>query len=301
MKKVLIFAKVACRIIAKVETLPKEGEDFQPISTSYEIIGSAFSSASVFNKFNFDYELIAPIGTGVYGEYVTQYAEKQGIELDHVNEGTQGVEYVLQDKQRKESGFVMPGSEYDFDESFVEYLDEEEISAVIAYSDLFCGSGADMLVDTISRLDCPFYFLPNGNLENIEDTILEDIYNLSPVLCLADQDISFLTKNDDFNKEIEKIQTLTQNAVVLWTKNDGILYRDFSQDMHLEWEKTVDGDEHELTFLAFIVALISGVDVRNSLYFSKQYLEKYIQSHKKLDDYDYSYLKQQLVHLITMK
>ena len=48
MKKVLIFARMGCKIVAVVQTLPKEGEDFTPESTDFESAGSAFQAYEMF-------------------------------------------------------------------------------------------------------------------------------------------------------------------------------------------------------------------------------------------------------------
>ena len=61
MKKVLIFARMGCKIVASVQTLPKEGEDFTPESTDFEPAGSAFQAYEMFDAFSIPVDLVAPV------------------------------------------------------------------------------------------------------------------------------------------------------------------------------------------------------------------------------------------------
>lgn len=303
MKKVLIFARMGCKIVAAVQTLPKEGEDFTPESTDFEPAGSAFQAYEMFDAFSIPVDLVAPVGSGVYGQKVEELAEEKHIPVEYHQDELQGVEYCFKDAQGKKTGMVVPGSEYDFDESFTEYTDGEEISAIVAFGDLFCGNGAEELVESISRFDCPFYFVPQGNIENIEEDVLKDILSLSCEVCLSGQEAGALHSSKDLYTAIGLLQKQTGRGVFCFTQDTGVVYRDGTEDLCVEWNTQIAVKEEDISviILAFIISRISTVDVRNSLMFSKEYLERYLRNQKNMDAYDQDAQRQKLIHLITMK
>ena len=228
---------------------------------------------------------------------------RQPITSKLVADELQGVEYCLKDAQGKKTGMVVPGSEYDFDESFTEYTDGEEISAIVAFGDLFCGNGAEGLVESISRFDCPFYFVPQGNIENIEEDVLKDILSLSCEVCLSGQEAGTLHSSKDLFTAIGLLQKQTGRGVFCFTQDTGVVYRDGTEDLRVEWNTQIAVKEEDISviILAFIISRISTVDVRNSLMFSKEYLERYLRNQRNMDAYDQDAQRQKLIHLITMK
>ena len=70
MKKTLMIGPSYVDINAKVRKLPKGNEDMDILSTSQKISGSGYVCANVFEKLGMDYELISPVGEGVYGDAV---------------------------------------------------------------------------------------------------------------------------------------------------------------------------------------------------------------------------------------
>lgn len=304
MKKIVIFARVACKIVAKVKVIPKEGEEILPLSSSMELSGSALCISEILQKFAIPFELIAPCGTGTYGEQVVSLSEKRGLPLNCPNEGLQGVEYCFQDEEGKESTLLIPGSEYDFDEESVESLDSEEISAVIVYGDLLCGNGAEELLDFLSRTDCPLYVLPDGNYENMEQEISEDLLSLSPVLCLNGSEVADMVPQDrDVYEAAGILQKHTGEPVLVFLGEEGILYRDSEEDLRVEWDASLEIKPQDVSvfYSVFLMVRISCVDVRNSLMFAKDFLVRYIKNGRQMDDFDYSVQKQKLVSLITYK
>jgi Sugar kinases, ribokinase family len=81
MKKPLIIGSVYTEILNYVDELPKGNEDFTPRKSEMRVRGSGYEMARVFNGFGFPYELIAPAGTGTYGEIVKEECQKEGIPL----------------------------------------------------------------------------------------------------------------------------------------------------------------------------------------------------------------------------
>ena len=80
-------------INAKVRELPKGNEDMDILSTSQKISGSGYVCANVFEKLGMDYELISPVGEGVYGDAVKKQALEDHIVLQYVDEMMNGWTY----------------------------------------------------------------------------------------------------------------------------------------------------------------------------------------------------------------
>ena len=123
-------------INAKVRELPKGNEDMDILSTFQKISGSGYVCANVFEKLGMDYELISPVGEGVYGDAVKKQALEDHIALQYVDEMMNGCTYTLHDLHDETSRFIMPGAEYYYSRYFVDDYSADEIRSVCVFGDM---------------------------------------------------------------------------------------------------------------------------------------------------------------------
>ncbi len=303
MKSILILGAVTLDVAAYVKDLPKGNEDFQPLRQESRLSGNGYEVKKILDGFGLENELIAPIGTGIYAQQTQEMAEKEGIELTHTIDEIQGSTYHIIASDKKQSVFVVPGAEYTYDTSFLEYAGEDDYRAVVLTADYLSSENGDELIDQLSWLQCPIYFVPGGRLENVEEEMIEQALEISSVLYLTNEEVKTLSGvADSLEKGIEVLQKEGEKTVIVYSNTDGLLYMDAEEKLQAPAETISSLDERRLqNFASYLAAVLSGVDVRNALVFAMEFTKLIDRSDGVLDDYDWNEMKQRLVRMITWK
>ena len=256
-------------INAKVRELPKGNEDMDILSTSQKISGSGYVCANVFEKLGMDYELISPVGEGVYGDAVKKQALEDHIALQYVDEMMNGCTYTLHDET---SRFIMPGAEYYYSRYFVDDYSADEIRSVCAFGDMLtldtqCTSE---LVETLEDLKKSIYFVPNGCSQNIEQEVLEAIYSFHPVLYLMDTEAYYLANeySGELRDTARHLYEKTNAMVMIVKQGEGVFVYDGEESYLAPCKEKIEYDTH---LALFLVAKQCGIDTKNALMFACAY------------------------------
>lgn len=298
----MIFGAVTCDTAAYVETLPKGNEEPVILNTEQRLSGSGYYTARILKGLNLPYDLVAPAGSGVYGDYVREKTAAEGIPMEYISEEMNGSTYHMIDKEGRQSAFVVPGCEYEYDFSYTEYADSEEISAVVLYTDMLYGEGGEDLLDFISRLDCPVYTAFGMRKDELDLEISDTLLDLKPELFLTVEEACTLSGQQDLHAAMDDLLKRTQMPIIVIAGKDGLLYLDEEMQLRAPGDdilEHVDMISANVCFTAYISARTAGVDVRNSLMFAAELTSRELKNKHQMDEFDWNVQKKRLAGMIT--
>lgn len=275
MKKTLVIGSTHVDLLSNVKQLPKGNEDFQIENTMQRVTSGAFIMARQFHAFDFDFEYLSPVGTGVYAQAVIQEAKKNDIEMKYQIDGMNGCTYTLMDPDGETSEFIMPGAEYEFDRSFTEELYPKEIGNIVLFGEMLTGEEESIsdLLETLDDLNKPIYFIPNGRSQDIPENAMQSLLQLKPVIYLTDTEAYYLA--NEYSGELRDVANhlydLTQCTIMIIKQKEGCFVKE-EKDIYLApCRNIVDVDLHASLFM---IAKQAGVDDKNALMFAGEYAEK---------------------------
>ncbi len=294
MKKTLIIGPTYIEIFSKVKALPKGNEDIDILSTEQSVSGSGYHCAKLFNDFDLEYKIISPLGEGVYGEAVSNQVRNENIPMMVVDGMMNGCRYTLTDTNGEQSQFIMPGAEYEFDDSFLDdmYLYTDDINCICLFGDMLCGqlSSIQNVLDTLSELDKPLIFVPNGRSNDFIEGVLENINSYHPTLIVSDTEAYYLA--NEYSGELRDVAKhlgeMTHGIVMIIKQGEGTFVYDQDECFLAPNEKKIDFDKEVALYLC---AKQCGVDLKNAVMFASTYA-----SNDDIDD-----AKDRLKQLIMVK
>ncbi len=274
MKKTLIIGPTYVEIFSKVKVLPKGNEDIDILSTEQSVSGSGYYCAKLFNDFDLEYKIISPLGEGVYGEAVSNQVRDENIPMMVVDGMMNGCRYTLTDTNGEQSQFIMPGAEYEFDDSFLDdmYLYADDINCICLFGDMLCGqlSSIQNVLDTLSELDKPLIFVPNGRSNDFIEGVLENINSYHPTLIVSDTEAYYLA--NEYSGELRDVAKhlgeMTHGIVMIIKQGEGTFVYDQDECFLAPNEKKIDFDKEVALYLC---AKQCGVDLKNAVMFASTY------------------------------
>jgi sugar/nucleoside kinase (ribokinase family) len=298
MNKPLIIGSVHTDLIAHVNHLPKGNEEMESGEVRQSIGGTGYMAAYTFQGFGFEYELIAPNGTGAYGEYADQECEKQSIPLKCRSDEVSGCTYRMIDPENNQSVLVAPGCEYDFDIRYTDDLYPKEISCVLVYSEMLAGTGTDDLLETLEDLNKPIYLVIGSDIEDWSEATLKHVYDLHPQVILEDTTAFFLLHEEytDIKNAAEALQKLTSAPVSIVKEGVGVCVAD-GEESYIAPEK--EKMNIVLQSAGYVLALNAGVDKKNAVMFANHLSS--MTNGEMMDDYDFEEQKRRLAGIILHK
>lgn len=298
MKKTMIIGSVHADLVAYVESLPKGNEDITPVRTEMRMGGSGWKNAYLLSKIGFPYELPAPVGSGVYGEYVEEQAKANGIELSVLTEDIAGVMYCMVDRKGNKSYFCVPGTEYDFSIDYVRDTEPEDFSSIILYGDMLQGEGQADVVEVLETIDKPVYFAPGAAADSLDDDVLDALMSFCPVLHLTDTDAFYLMQEEctDLKETAERIHKASNNDVLILKNGEGCYYCGREESFLAPETRDMDADLHLAMYACCVEA---GVDIRNSMMNANRFAADY--KDKLPGDREIEFEKHRIAEMIMMK
>lgn len=160
-RKALIIGSTAVDIIIEIDRLPKTGDDINTKSKVLNVGGCAYNVASMLSYLSKDFDLISPVGSGYFGDFVNKTLAMNGFStpLARTREEN-GCCYCFVENNGERSFVCHRGAEYVFKDKFFESVAPSEYEVIY-----FCGldvsgtsgvgvdSGVDVVSDVAVNLD----------------------------------------------------------------------------------------------------------------------------------------------------
>lgn len=266
----MIIGSAHTEYVAHVKKLPKGNEEFQPDDIIQTTGGTGFRMAYVFNGFDFPYNLIAPVGTGVYGDAVKEDAEKCGIPLDAHTEEVSGCTYRMIDREGAQNVLCVPGAEYSYDLSYTDDLYPQEISNIALSGEMLTGDGVDDVIETLDDMGRTIYFMPGDRIENAPEEAVDAVMKMHPVLHLTDTEAYYFSKEKakELKETAEALFHMTKAPVMILKEGEGTYYMDQDDTFLAPESGHMDPDLHIASYLC---ARNAGVDLKNAVMFANHF------------------------------
>ena len=302
MKKVLIIGSTCLDIASWVDQLPRGNEDIHPQRTEYRVSGSGWCMANAFRMLNMPYDLISPVGTGVYSETVRQMAQEYGIILKH-REETAGCTYTLIDPEGNTGMMMVGGSEYSFSVNDIPDFDPEDYAWILLSGTQF-EQDPQTLLGFVQSAEIPVIFQPGGRSVLMNEQLMKQIYDLHPVLHINEAEASYLCEGRaaDLNEAAQYLCSMTEAPVIILLNDMRCLCFDGEEEYLIEPQNhdrvdlsgTMEGHA-----AAWTIARCSGLNMRKALEFAEAYAETVSVTDETIPDQaEENRLRQQLAGMI---
>ena len=152
-KKALIIGSTAVDVIIEIDRLPKTGDDINTKSKVLNVGGCAYNVASMLSYLSKDFDLISPVGSGYFGDFVNKTLAMNGFSapLARTREEN-GCCYCFVENNGERSFVCHRGAEYVFKDKYFESVDPSEYE-VIYFCGLDVATDSDVKVNSDVEVD----------------------------------------------------------------------------------------------------------------------------------------------------
>jgi sugar/nucleoside kinase (ribokinase family) len=262
--RVLLIGGVFIDVIAKVQRVPETGQDIPGEMIDRIVGGCAYNVANVLKQLDVEYDLLVPVGKGIYADMIKKTFNEEGHKLLIEDSDTDnGWSLSLVEESGERTFITFNGiEEYWKDEWFSQVrMEDYQYIYLTGYS--LEGEKADVILNQLYKNSSggKIIFDPSPRISSIKKEYLEKLFALKPIVHSNLTEILELTGETDLDQAVRRLHQSTQSEIVVTLGPKGSLCYNGEQTIILEGKKVpvVDtigaGDAHTG---AFIAALLHG-------------------------------------------
>lgn len=217
MKQTLVIGSAVVDVIVNIPHLPVTGEDIHISKQTRALGGCAYIASDILRHFKTPYSLCTAVGGGIYGNFVLDELTKRNVPVYVRREDAEnGCCYCMVEEGGERTFIVDHGIEYTFDESYLKNIDTTTIDSVY-----LCGleieekTGAAILAYLKKHPDYTLYFAPSPRIMKIPKEKMDEMFSLSPIVHLNEQELLAFTGEKDVPKGARALFQKTRNAVIV--------------------------------------------------------------------------------------
>ena len=277
MKPALIIGSTCVDVVLKLDRLPKTGDDLQPKSQTFTVGGCAYNVAQVFRLLGTPHTLITPVGGGVFGEYVRNYFEENGISITvHLPEEENGCCYCLVEADGERTFLAYHGVEYSFRGEWMEAYPAENYGWVyICGMEIGEKDGWELIHYLEEHPELQVCYAPGPCGVMVEEERMEALYRLSPMLHLNEREGKELTGEENYVLAARRLWERTGNHVIITLgkkgayclEKDGTEYLTPAEPVETVVDTIGAGDTH---IGAVLAGLTAGESLRNAIAYANR-------------------------------
>lgn len=232
MKKLLFIGSTVVDVIINIDHLPRTCEDVNVYGQELAMGGCAFNAYSMARRFSDACELFSPVGSGVYGDYIQKHLDEAGIRVPIPRpEKENGCCYCFVEPNGERTFVSYHGADYLFEKAWFDALDASRFSG--AY---FCGievedsTGENIIAFLEENSHITPYFAPGPRITRLQQSRLQRILNLHPVLHLNEEEAVAAAAmygrpaDDSVEAAAAALSALTGNMTVVTLGEKGCMY-----------------------------------------------------------------------------
>lgn len=227
--KTLVLGSTVVDVIVKVPRLPATAQDVNIISQRHQLGGCAYNVAHILTLAGVEHQLCAPVGCGMYGNFVARSLEEKGIPLfARLEDVANGCCYCLVEPSGERTFLSHHGAEYLFRREWF-------TPQVLAGTDsiYICGleleeATSPALVDFLEELrrgkefcQLQIFFAPGPRITAIDASLMDRMLALSPVVHLNESEIQSFAGGATLEDAMERLWQRTGNSVVVTRGEQG--------------------------------------------------------------------------------
>lgn len=224
MGTLLFIGSAVADVVVRIPHLPVTGGDLHVSDQHVSLGGCACNAYLAARGLGLaECTLFAPVGGGVWGDWVERALAERGISSAAPRVNAQnGCCYCLVEDTGERTFLSHHGAEYRFAREWFNRVD------TAAYDGVYlCGleveeaTGPEIIAALESRPPQRLYFAPGPRLTRISPALMARVLALHPVLHLNQEEAASFTRTDDVAASAEMLYHLTGSEVVITLGADG--------------------------------------------------------------------------------
>lgn len=228
MKKIFVIGSTVVDMIINVDHLPTTKADIHISSQTASMGGCAYNVSDTIRNFGTPNVLFSPVGSGIYGDFVRSGLRKKGlispippVDMDN------GCCYCFVEESGERTFVSYHGAEYLIQSEWLEEIEVEDVHSVY-----ICGleieeyTGVNIVKWLEKHPQLPVFFAPGPRIMRIEESLLQRIYKLNPVMHLNDDEIKEYFATENVESAMVKMYEMTQNTVIVTLGDKGAAWYD---------------------------------------------------------------------------
>lgn len=263
--KTIVVGAALVDVIMNIARLPKSGDDIYCKEIKNVVGGCAYNVAKTLKNLDCAHDLLAPVGTGIYGDMISKKLKEEGYPIWIDDPRDNGYCLSLVESNGERTFITVQGIEDEYCEEWLEILNMDDYENIYIPGYRLNGNGGMVLADWIVQNNGKtIYFAPGPIFTSIKTDILNKIFSTNPILHLNQREAFEYTKGDSIEECIKRLYILTNNLIIITLGEDGAIYFDGSTMETISTTKVraIDtigaGDSH-------IAAIIAGISKGYSL------------------------------------
>lgn len=226
-KGCLVIGAAMLDIIMEIDRLPVSGEDIYAKTQSMTVGGCAYNVADILKHFQVDYTLFAPVGTGMYADFIEKALMRNGHGSPVKSETSDnGYCLCLVEADGERTFLTMPGIECRFEREWFDRLDAGRYDSVYVSGYELEGEGGDVILDFLEKHpELTVYYAPGPRITYISGEKGRRMTALSPVVHLNEAEALAATGAETAEKAAERMEEQTKNTVLITLGDKGAYLR----------------------------------------------------------------------------
>lgn len=224
--KTLVLGAAIVDKIIEIEKLPNSGDDICAGSENIAIGGCAYNVANILKNFEVGHDLVVPVGSGIYGSAIERDLEINNYKLFIKDqESDNGYCLCLVEKSGERTFITIKGTECYFKKEWLKSLNTNEYKNIYISGYELEGKSGEVICDFLEdNRHLNFYFAPGPRISYLDESILERIYDLYPIIHLNDKEALEYTGLENIEEAIFEIYNKNNNVVFITLGDKGALY-----------------------------------------------------------------------------
>lgn len=216
-KAVLSIGAIMVDVVCHVPHLPQRGEGVVVERRDTLIGGCAFNSANIIRQLGCPGYLFAPVGSGVFADFVEKELAARGLWALHVETDLDcGSCTCLVEPDGERTMITSPGIERCFEPSWFERVDAGRFGWALASGYEIEGAGGDAIISFLEAHPAiEFFYAPGPRIEGVGVRKTARINALHPIWHLNDLEAKAYTGCATVEEAARAIGAQSRNAVVI--------------------------------------------------------------------------------------
>lgn len=282
-KKVLVMGSAILDVVLMLSALPKSGGDESARPGERMVGGCAYNVANILKRLQTPYDLMVPVGSGVYAEQIQAQLQKDGHGvLVHDPSGDNGWCLSLVEQDGERTFITVSGIESTWKEQWFDHVNVADYDYIYLSGYSFEGESANVILRALQKKkpEARVIFDPSPRASDLNTERLEELYALNPLIHCNRSELQALTGEKDVEKGARRLQKKTREAVVVTLGGEGAFYLENEEAGQVSGSPVtpVDtigaGDAHTGGFIA---ALVQGRSLKDACILGNQMAHRIIQ------------------------
>lgn len=216
-KAVLSIGAIMVDIVCNVARLPERGEGVVVEHRDAIVGGSAFNSANVIRQLGRPGFLFAPIGSGVFADFVKKEIEARGLAALQIDTSLDcGSCTCLVEPDGERTMITSPGIERCFEPAWFEAVDAARFGQALASGYEIEGAGGNAIISFLEEHPAiEFFYAPGPRIEGVGPEKTSRINALHPIWHLNELEALAYTGKQTIGEAAQAIEAASGNTVVV--------------------------------------------------------------------------------------